>query len=210
MGHRLSDRGDGAGGEGTGIQPSPLYSDLSFAKTHDADLSGSFRQNPSFVMAGLVPAIHALLWRQGVDARDKRGHDGGELGMRKLQHRFFLHPFEPRGSVAARRIPADCRAKLSVSNPSHPHQRVAERRNSRARKAAPVGLPYGRPSRQRTGLPVHNADRRASRRSTAAFSLDLETAFWKRTGAALRNALDPQVFRPAFIRSTSPLPDGPM
>src|SRR3954466_14492552 len=39
---------------------------------------------------------------------------------------------EPRGSVAARRIPADCRAKLSVSNPSHPHQRVAERRKSRA------------------------------------------------------------------------------
>ena len=26
---------------------------------------------------------------------------------------------EPCGSVAARRIPADCRAKLSVSNPSH-------------------------------------------------------------------------------------------
>src|SRR6185369_4013851 len=31
-------------------------------------------------MAGLVPAIHALLWRQGVDARDKRGHDGGDCG----------------------------------------------------------------------------------------------------------------------------------
>jgi hypothetical protein len=29
-------------------------------------------------MAGLVPAIHALLAElpQGVDARDKRGHDG--------------------------------------------------------------------------------------------------------------------------------------
>jgi hypothetical protein len=29
-------------------------------------------------MAGLVPAIHALrlLMHQGVDARDKRGHDG--------------------------------------------------------------------------------------------------------------------------------------
>jgi hypothetical protein len=26
-------------------------------------------------MAGLVPAIHALLRNQGVDARDKRGHD---------------------------------------------------------------------------------------------------------------------------------------
>src|ERR1041385_5052962 len=26
-------------------------------------------------MAGLVPAIHAFICRQGVDARDKRGHD---------------------------------------------------------------------------------------------------------------------------------------
>jgi hypothetical protein len=51
-------------------------------------------------------------------------------------------------------------------------------------------------SRQRTGLPAHNADRRASRRSTAAFSLDLETAFWKRTGAPIRYALDSAGFHP--------------
>ena len=43
-------------------------------------ISGSFRQNAEFVMAGLVPAIHAFLRaKQGVDARDKRGHDGGKL-----------------------------------------------------------------------------------------------------------------------------------
>jgi len=55
------------------------------------DTSGSFRQNITFVVAGhsrpkdgvaalaCVPAIHAFLYRkQGVDARDKRGHDGGE------------------------------------------------------------------------------------------------------------------------------------
>jgi len=29
-------------------------------------------------MAGLVPAIHALLFLQGVDARHKAGHDEGE------------------------------------------------------------------------------------------------------------------------------------
>jgi hypothetical protein len=30
-------------------------------------------------MAGLVPAIHAFAFREkDVDARDKRGHDGGE------------------------------------------------------------------------------------------------------------------------------------
>jgi len=36
----------------------------------------------SGVMAGLVPAIHALLAdtrQENVDARDKRGHDGGEV-----------------------------------------------------------------------------------------------------------------------------------
>jgi len=27
-------------------------------------------------MAGLVPAIHVLLTEEGVDARDKAGHDG--------------------------------------------------------------------------------------------------------------------------------------
>src|SRR6476619_3427446 len=59
---------------------------------------------------------------------------------------FLSLSIEPRGSVAARRIPADCRAKLSVSNPSHPHQRVAERRNSQARIAAPVGPSYDRAS----------------------------------------------------------------
>jgi hypothetical protein len=34
----------------------------------------------SIVMAGLVPAIHALLAsaKKDVDARDKRGHDDGE------------------------------------------------------------------------------------------------------------------------------------
>jgi hypothetical protein len=32
---------------------------------------------PLHVMAGLVPAIHALLSSQGVDARHKAGHDEG-------------------------------------------------------------------------------------------------------------------------------------
>jgi hypothetical protein len=33
-----------------------------------------------FVMAGLVPAIHALLRSQNVDALHKAGHDGGWVG----------------------------------------------------------------------------------------------------------------------------------
>src|SRR6478609_1286604 len=57
----------------------------------------------------------------------------------------------------------------------------------------------------------HDADRRAFRRFTAAFSLDPETAFWERTGAPIRCALDSAEF--FALRSsapTSPLPDGPM
>jgi hypothetical protein len=43
-------------------------------------------------MAGLVPAIHALPCSQGVDARDKRGHDGGDGGAskRKLHYSALM------------------------------------------------------------------------------------------------------------------------
>jgi hypothetical protein len=109
----------------------------------------------------------------------------------------FLHTFiEPCGSVAARRIPADCRAKLSVSNPAQPHQRVAERRNSRARNAAPVGPSYDRtcPSSGRE-LPAHNADRRASRRSTGVFLRPRDRLLETDRGAH-SNALDSTGFPP--------------
>jgi hypothetical protein len=35
----------------------------------------------------MVLAIHVLLYRQGVDARDKRGHDGGacERGLESIE-----------------------------------------------------------------------------------------------------------------------------
>src|SRR5204862_678352 len=42
--------------------------------------------------------------------------------------------------------------------------------------------------------PAHNADRRAYRRFAAAFSLNLGTAFWIRTGAPIRTPLIPQGF----------------
>ncbi len=52
--------------------------------------------------------------------------------------------------------------------------------------------------------PVHDADRLAFRRFTAAVSLDPETAFWKRTGAAdRRNALDSAGFPPRSSTPTS-------
>ena len=78
-----------------------------------------------------------------MDGRVKPGHDV-ESEVRKFLHRDFLRTFvDPWGSVAARRIPAGCRAKLSVSNPSQSQVRVAERRNSQPRIAATVGLPCG-------------------------------------------------------------------
>ena len=93
-----------------------------------------------------------------------------------------------------------------------PHPRGAKRRQALVRNAAPGGSPYSkaRPSSGRE-RPAHNADRRAYRRFAAAFSFVLGTAFWKRKGAAIAKLLDPAgFFAPAFIRSTSPLPDGPM
>jgi hypothetical protein len=41
-------------------------------------MAGHSRPKDGVASLAYVPAIHALLWRQGVDARDKRGHDGGE------------------------------------------------------------------------------------------------------------------------------------
>jgi hypothetical protein len=38
---------------------------------------GSTVHDSSFVMAGLVPAIHVFVVGQDVDARHKAGHDGG-------------------------------------------------------------------------------------------------------------------------------------
>jgi hypothetical protein len=66
-------------------------------------------------------------------------------------------------------------------------------------------------SLQRKGTAGHLTRTGAFRRFTAAFSLDLETAFWKRTGAPIRYAIDSAKF--FALRSsapTSPLPDGPM
>jgi len=66
-----------------------------------------------------------------------------------------------------------------------PKPRGAKRRLALVRNAAPVGrLAVGPvPSAEGNRRP-HDAGRHAFRRFTAAFSFDLETAFWKRTGAA--------------------------
>jgi hypothetical protein len=38
-------------------------------------MAGHSRPKDGVAALAYVPAIHALLWGQGVDARDKRGHD---------------------------------------------------------------------------------------------------------------------------------------
>ena len=76
-----------------------------------------------------------------------------------------------------------------------PPSEGAKRRQALVRNAAPVGSPCGK-ARPFSGReqPAHNADRRAYRRLAAAFSLDLGTAFWKRTGAPIRTPLIPRAF----------------
>ena len=110
---------------------------------------------------------------------------------------FLSECVEPWGSVAARRIPADCRSKLSVRTLRSPNRgkRSAESRgrgtpHPLARLTIGPVPPAGGNCRSmtRTGAPLGAPLRR--------FSFDLETAFWKRTGAAIRNALDPAGFSP--------------
>ena len=95
---------------------------------------------------------------------------------------------------------------ISIPSPMRGSSRTNVRERSAERRWCgtphPVARPYDRagPSSGRE-LPVHDADRR----STAAFSFSLETAFWKRTGAAIRNALDSAGFHPRSSARTSRL-----
>jgi len=51
-------------------------------------------------MAGLVPAIHALLRSQDVDARHKAGHDVATVVLPNADEAFTIgcHDPDPRGS----------------------------------------------------------------------------------------------------------------
>jgi len=87
-------------------------------------------------MAGFVPAIHVLLWCPGVDARDKRGHDGGDW--RRLYGKC--------GSVASPAPPAWPRLLRRATRSSqwqHLPSLRAKRSNLAAMEKRPVhGLSY--------------------------------------------------------------------
>jgi len=55
-------------------------------------------------MAGLDPAIHVLLChvpgKKGVDARDKRGHDGGESEAVSEEHKREFFRCKPKRALA--------------------------------------------------------------------------------------------------------------
>jgi hypothetical protein len=48
-------------------------------------MAGHSRPKDGVASLAYVPAIHAFGYGQGVDARDKRGHDGGDAGAGKLE-----------------------------------------------------------------------------------------------------------------------------
>jgi hypothetical protein len=54
-------------------------------------------------MAGLVPAVHVLLLakRKDVDARDKRGHDGGEITANPRRRATLVVRFRSSHHIAA-------------------------------------------------------------------------------------------------------------
>src|SRR5258708_4339961 len=136
-----------------------------------------------------------------MDARVKPAHDA-ESEVRKLQHRHSFSVVVPSACTVLTRagaLPRGASRRAVV-----PNCRFRTLRNPKEGSGAPKfagaerrthwpALRHGL-SRQRTGLPAHNADQRASRRPTAAFSLDLGTAFWKRTGAPIRTPLIPRAF----------------
>jgi hypothetical protein len=131
-----------------------------------------------------------------------------ESGRSSNRHRaadLLLSCFIPPRSI----VPGEPAPGRCGGMPPDPRGRSADRRwcgtpHPVARLTAKPVPPTGGISRPitRTGAPIGASPRR--------FSLDLETAFWKRTGAAIRNALDSAGFHPRSSASTSPLPDGPM
>ena len=70
-------------------------------------------------MAGLVPAIHALLGnrKKGVDARDKRGHDGGDWRMAgaKPHTTVWCRSRQIRSTSEGSRFHQFCAEKISMS-----------------------------------------------------------------------------------------------
>jgi hypothetical protein len=80
---------------------------------------GELKSRPLVVMAGLVPAIHVFLHSQDVDARDKRGHDEGEIcasqytrltggSPRNSTRSTFCHDERNRIAVDCRVMPPTC------------------------------------------------------------------------------------------------------
>jgi hypothetical protein len=123
--------------------------------------------------------------------------------------RSSLHLFKSCGSVAARRIPADCRSKLSVSNPS---QSQRGRRSAEIRwcgSAAPVARPYDRTD------PVSGRDCRSMMRTGAPFGAPPRRCVFRVPGGDFRQRKKPfELPDPAGFRLRSSAPpartEGPM
>jgi hypothetical protein len=54
-------------------------------------MAGHSRPKDGVASLAYVPAIRALLWRSRVDARDKRGHDGGDGATFKINRSRLKH-----------------------------------------------------------------------------------------------------------------------
>jgi hypothetical protein len=93
--------------------------------------SRSINNRVSFVMAGLVPAIHVFgaAKPQVVDARDKRGHDGGEVrpehdGREAVRFNSSWPGIKP--FVMAGLVPLFCGSRASPTSGCHPRLLVLQ------------------------------------------------------------------------------------
>jgi len=87
-------------------------------------MAGHSRPKDGVATLAYVPATHALLWCQGVDARDKRGHDAERTNANKKRLGFV----SPKRSV---------RFRVSRTNIRFTFQTAGEKLRSTNAKAPP-------------------------------------------------------------------------
>ena len=122
-----------------------------------------------------------------MDARDKRGHDGREFLLHKLRcrHSFSIRLLS-RGERCRAAHPGGLSCQIVGFEPfAVPSEGSGAPKFAGAeRRTRWPALRRARPSSGRE-LPAHNADRRASRRSTAAFFLRPRDRLLETEGAAI-------------------------
>ncbi len=170
-------------------------------------------------MAGLVPAIHALLRGQGVDARHKAGHDGREkLPMRDkpwIFRTYAGHSTAAESNALYRRNLAKGQTGLSVAF-DLPTQTGYDADHALARgEVGKVGVPIGHLGDMRalfTGIPLASMNTSMTINATAAWLMALYIAVADEQGVArekLTGTIQNDIIKEYLSRGTYVFPPAP-